>query len=192
MPQRAPSPSSASKRGVSCGVLMTQDVADAGQHQRAERVVDHRLVVHRQQLLADRERRRMQPRAGAAGEDDAFAVACRCVVFCECVQRFRSLRRAGARRPPATAAVCSAEGVCAACACRGANCAGARAGVGIGAAGHGLDARRAPTLTAVPVRPRPFDDEAGVAVPARLARRRGVVGARELRAPLRRRAAHAR
>ena len=31
-----------------------QDVADAGQHQHAERIVDHRLVVDRQQLLADR------------------------------------------------------------------------------------------------------------------------------------------
>ena len=31
-----------------------QDVADAGQHQRGQRVVDHRLVVDRQQLLGDR------------------------------------------------------------------------------------------------------------------------------------------
>ena len=51
-----------------------QDVADAGQHQRRQRVVDHRLVVHRQQLLAHGQRGRVQPGAGAAGEDDAFAV----------------------------------------------------------------------------------------------------------------------
>ena len=29
-----------------------QDVADAGQHQHRQRIVDHRLVVDRQQLLA--------------------------------------------------------------------------------------------------------------------------------------------
>src|SRR6184192_2499395 len=52
-----------------------EDVADTRQHQRAERVIDHRLVVHRQQLLADRQGGRMQPRAGPAGEDDALACA---------------------------------------------------------------------------------------------------------------------
>ena len=49
-----------------------QDLADAGHHQRRQRVVDHRLVVHRQQLLADRDGDRVQAGAGAAGEDDAF------------------------------------------------------------------------------------------------------------------------
>ena len=51
-----------------------EDVADAGEHQRAQRVVDHRLVIHRQQLLADGQCRRVQPGAGAAGKDDAFAL----------------------------------------------------------------------------------------------------------------------
>ena len=57
-----------------------QDVADAGQHQRRQRVVDHRLVVDRQQLLRRRQGHRMQPRAGAAGEQDALhaAVPSRC------------------------------------------------------------------------------------------------------------------
>ena len=50
-----------------------QDVTDAGQQQRGQRVVDHRLVVDRQQLLGDRQGGGMQPGAGAAGEDDAFA-----------------------------------------------------------------------------------------------------------------------
>ena len=50
-----------------------QDVANAGQHQGAERVVNHGLVIHRQQLLADGECGRVQPAAGAAGEDEAFA-----------------------------------------------------------------------------------------------------------------------
>ena len=48
-----------------------QDIAYAGQHQRGQRVIDHRLVVHRQQLLRHRHRGRVQPGAGAAGQDDA-------------------------------------------------------------------------------------------------------------------------
>lgn len=49
-----------------------QDVADARQHKGAERVVDHGLVVDRQQLLGGHERERVQAGAGPAGEDDAF------------------------------------------------------------------------------------------------------------------------
>jgi hypothetical protein len=51
-----------------------QHVADARQHQGAERVVDHRLVVDRDQLLGDAEGDRVQSRAGTAGQDDAFHV----------------------------------------------------------------------------------------------------------------------
>ena len=47
-----------------------QDLADTRQHEAGERVVDQRLVVDRQQLLAHREGQRVEPRAGAAGEDD--------------------------------------------------------------------------------------------------------------------------
>lgn len=49
-----------------------QDVPDARQHEGAKRVVDHGLVVDRQQLLGGHERERVQARAGPAGEDDAF------------------------------------------------------------------------------------------------------------------------
>ena len=49
-----------------------QDVPDARQHEGAERVVDHGLVVDRQQLLGGHERERVQARAGPAGEDDAL------------------------------------------------------------------------------------------------------------------------
>ena len=49
-----------------------QDVADARQHEGGERVVDHGLVVDRQQLLGGHERERVQAGAGPAGEDDAF------------------------------------------------------------------------------------------------------------------------
>lgn len=49
-----------------------QDVPDARQHEGAKRVVDHGLVVDRQQLLGGHERERVQASAGPAGEDDAF------------------------------------------------------------------------------------------------------------------------
>ena len=49
-----------------------QDVPDARQHEGGQRVVDHGLVVDRQQLLGGNERERVQARAGPAGEDDAF------------------------------------------------------------------------------------------------------------------------
>ena len=48
-----------------------ENLADARQHQHRERIVDHRLVVDRQHLLGDDLRHRMQPGAGAAGQNDA-------------------------------------------------------------------------------------------------------------------------
>ena len=47
-----------------------QHVPDPRQHQRGQRVVDHRLVVDRHQLLADAERHRVQTATTSAGEDD--------------------------------------------------------------------------------------------------------------------------
>ena len=49
-----------------------QDVPDSRQHEGGQRVVDHGLVVDRQQLLAGHKRERVQARAGPAGEDNAF------------------------------------------------------------------------------------------------------------------------
>lgn len=49
-----------------------QDVPDARQHEGGQRVIDHGLVVDRQQLLGGHERERVQAGAGPAGEDDAF------------------------------------------------------------------------------------------------------------------------
>ena len=49
-----------------------EDVPDARQHEGGQRVVDHGLVVDRQQLLGGHERERVQAGAGTAGEDDAF------------------------------------------------------------------------------------------------------------------------
>ena len=51
-----------------------EDVPDARQHEGGQRVVDHGLVVDRQQLLGGHERERVQAGAGTAGEDDAFHI----------------------------------------------------------------------------------------------------------------------
>ncbi len=52
-----------------------QHVADAAEHQRAQRVIDHGLVVDRHQLLADSLGRGVETGAGATGQDDAFAIS---------------------------------------------------------------------------------------------------------------------
>ena len=49
-----------------------QDVPNASKHEGAKRVVNHGLVVDRQQLLGGHERERVKARAGPAGEDDAL------------------------------------------------------------------------------------------------------------------------
>ena len=49
-----------------------QDVPDSRQHEGGQRVVDHGLVVDRQQLLGGHERERVQAGAGPACEDNAF------------------------------------------------------------------------------------------------------------------------
>ena len=51
-----------------------EDVTDARQHEGGQRVVDHGLVVDRQQLLGGHERERIQAGAGPAGEDNAFHI----------------------------------------------------------------------------------------------------------------------
>ena len=65
-------PEQALEVGEVCRRGDDQDVPDARQHECAERVVDHGLVVDRKQLLGGHERERVQARAGPAGEDDAF------------------------------------------------------------------------------------------------------------------------
>jgi hypothetical protein len=58
-----------------------QNVPDTGQHQRAERIIDHRLIIDRQQLLRQRARHRIQPRAAAASQDDPLhATTAACLV----------------------------------------------------------------------------------------------------------------
>lgn len=65
-------PEQALEVGQICRRRDDQDVPDARQHEGAERVVDHGLVVDRKQLLGGHERERVQAGAGPAGEDDAF------------------------------------------------------------------------------------------------------------------------
>src|SRR6267378_5721888 len=52
-----------------------QDVANAGEHQRRERVIHHRLVVDRKKLLRDDLRHWVETRSCPAGEDDALHAA---------------------------------------------------------------------------------------------------------------------
>ena len=63
--------------GKARGILRGADeqhVFDARQHERGQRVIDHGLVVHRHELLADSLRHGVQASAGTASEDDAFAM----------------------------------------------------------------------------------------------------------------------
>ena len=52
-------------------------LTDPRRQQRAQRIVDHRLVVHGHELLAHGQRQRMQACAGPAGEDDPLSANCR-------------------------------------------------------------------------------------------------------------------
>ncbi len=47
-------------------------LVDPGVDERLDRKVDHRPVVNRQQMLVRDPRQRMEPGAGAAGQDDAL------------------------------------------------------------------------------------------------------------------------
>ena len=68
-----PVPQQLFEAGGVLGRADDQDVLHAAQHQRGQRVVDHRLVVDGQQLLADRDGRRVQACAGPTRQDDAPA-----------------------------------------------------------------------------------------------------------------------
>ncbi len=53
-----------------------EDVVDPGRDELLDRVVDHRPVVDRQEVLVGHPRQREQPRAETAGQDDALHPAC--------------------------------------------------------------------------------------------------------------------
>ena len=50
-----------------------QHITDIRQHQNGQRMIDHRLVENRQQLLADSDRGRVQSRACPPCQDDALS-----------------------------------------------------------------------------------------------------------------------
>ena len=70
-PECEPSPSRARNCSLYSGVVMIRISLMPGHHERRQRVVDHRLVVDRHQLLRDALGDRPEPGAGTAGEDDA-------------------------------------------------------------------------------------------------------------------------
>jgi len=49
-----------------------QHVVDACEHQHRQRIIDHRLVIDRQELLRDALGQRIQARTRSSGQDDAF------------------------------------------------------------------------------------------------------------------------
>lgn len=49
-----------------------QNIADPCKHERAQRVVDHRLVIDRHELLGNDHGQRVKARPGAAGQYDTF------------------------------------------------------------------------------------------------------------------------
>lgn len=49
-----------------------EDVPDAREHQRRQRIVNHRLVIDRHELLRHRDRQRIQPRARAARQNNSL------------------------------------------------------------------------------------------------------------------------
>ena len=53
-----------------------QDILNARQHKGGQRIVDHRLVVDRQQLFAGDHGQRIKPGAGTAGQNNAFHNLC--------------------------------------------------------------------------------------------------------------------
>ena len=64
----------APEAGQVLGRADDEDLPDARQHQHADGIIHHGLVVDGQQLLADALRDRIEAGAGASGEDDSFHI----------------------------------------------------------------------------------------------------------------------
>src|SRR5205085_6402205 len=77
-----------------------QNVSDTRQHERSERIIDHRFVVNGEQAFADRVGDRIQPRSRPARQNDApICVVCAhsktathpvdwAIAHCELCQRY--------------------------------------------------------------------------------------------------------
>lgn len=70
-----------------------EDVADAGEHQRRDGIIDHRLVIYGDELLADALGDGVEAGAGSASQNDSFHVVF-CLLKNTCARR---ARRVGAR-----------------------------------------------------------------------------------------------
>ena len=64
------------KRRLVLGGGDNQDLPNAGPHQGGQGVVDHRFVIHRHQLLADRAGQGVESGTRASRQDDAFVSRC--------------------------------------------------------------------------------------------------------------------
>ena len=51
-----------------------QNLADAGEHQHRQRIIDHRLVVDRHELLAHGDGQGVEARSRSTGQDNSFAI----------------------------------------------------------------------------------------------------------------------
>ena len=71
-PPAIPVPQQMPEQGQILGRADDQDLTYARQHQDRKRIIDHGFVVDRQELFADRQCQRIQPRAAPASKNDAF------------------------------------------------------------------------------------------------------------------------
>ena len=86
-PHWLPSPSSCSKRGI-LRRADDQNIANPRQHQGAERVVDHRLIIDGQQLLAHRHGDWIETGARTTGQNNAFTFGHdACFLFLNCKEK---------------------------------------------------------------------------------------------------------
>ena len=58
------------RRGI-FGRCNNHDIANPGEHERAQGIVDHRFVIHGYQLLGGAQRNGMKSSAGASGQNDS-------------------------------------------------------------------------------------------------------------------------
>src|ERR1044072_9741381 len=75
--EREPPASAVTEQRLEGGLVVrgrdNEDLPDSGEHEHRQRVIDHRFVIDRHELLAHHRRHGMQPRAGAASQNDPLA-----------------------------------------------------------------------------------------------------------------------
>ncbi len=88
-----------------------QNVPDARQHQRGQRIIDHRFVIHRHDLFRDGLRQRIEPRSRAACQNNSLHTYTPCRVFCGIRGRMPewAFSRIGTLVPAAPMSVCEGD-----------------------------------------------------------------------------------